>query len=347
VRKEPDVSIIVVSWNTREILRDCLRSIYEQAGDVSFEIIVVDNGSTDGSAEMVAARFTAVQLIANPENRGFAAANNQGMALARGRYVLLLNSDTIVLNGAIAKSVAFADAHVGAAVVGCRVWNAERVVQNSCFLFPSALNLMLFATYGYKLFPKSRFWGREMMTYWDHREVRPVDVVSGCYMLVRRAVIEQVGMMDEAFFIYAEETDWCYRFRQAGWQVLFFPAASIIHLGGASSCQVEAQMKLQAAGGILYFLKKHQSRWEYTCGCFFMALFFLIRLPLWWGRGGLLPHARAFVARRANVRGRGARRLRRLSRPLCRPARERTPRGAGAPAAGPGGPINAGLSSCA
>ena len=135
-----DVTIIIVNWNTRVILRDCLRSVYQNAGSVDFEVIVVDNASSDGSVEMVRAEFDKVQLIANSDNRGFAAANNQGMAVATGRYVLLLNSDTIVLDGAIAKSVAFADAHPDAAVVGCRVLNPDRSLQPTCFMYPSVLN---------------------------------------------------------------------------------------------------------------------------------------------------------------------------------------------------------------
>ncbi len=293
--RPPDVTIIIVSWNTREILRDCLRSVYENAGALDFETIVVDNASADGSAEMVARDFPQVQLVANGDNRGFAAANNQGMALARGRYVLLLNSDTVVLDRALEKTLAFADAHPEAAVVGCRVLNPDRTWQRTCSMFPSALNMLLSATYVYKLFPKSRFWGREFMTYWDRSDVRAVEVVSGTFMLVRREAIEKVGRMDEAFFMYAEETDWCYRFHRAGYQMLFTPAASIIHLGGASSRQIASKMRLQLSAGILYFLKKHKSRREYILGCLLTTLFFVVRAPVWWVKGCLSreerPHA--------------------------------------------------------
>jgi hypothetical protein len=314
---DPDVTIIIVSWNTREILRHCLRSVYENAGAVDFQVIVVDNASADGSAEMVAKDFPQVQLIANPDNRGFAAANNQGMALARGRYILLLNSDTIVLDKAIEKTAAFAAEHPKAAVVGCRVLNADHTIQNSCFMFPSALNLLLSFTYGYKLFPKSRFWGREQMTHWDRSDARAVDVISGCFMLVRREAIEQVGRMDEAFFMYAEETDWCYRFRQAGWTVMFVPSASIIHLGGASSQQVVSKMRLQVSGSILYFLKKHKSRWEYVLGCLFTAFFFLVRIPFWLVKGCLFKSARSHSWRVARTYAAGAAGACRGYRGLC------------------------------
>jgi GT2 family glycosyltransferase len=289
----PDVTIIIVNWNTRELLRHCLASVYEQTTRISFSVIVVDNASADGSVEMVTRDFTQVRLIANTENRGFAAANNQGMAVAEGRYILLLNSDTIVLDRAIEKTMVFADAHAKTAVVGCRVLNADGTLQNSCFMFPSGLNMLLSATYLYKLFPGHRLFGREHMTYWDRQDARNVEVVSGCFLFVRREAIEQVGLMDEAFFMYAEETDWCYRFRKAGWAVTFAPSAGIIHLGGASSRQAASAMRLQLSGSLLYFLKKHRSRPEYVLGCLLTVLFFLIRIPVWLVRGCFSPRERS------------------------------------------------------
>ncbi|MEN6426528.1 MAG: glycosyltransferase family 2 protein [Phycisphaerales bacterium] len=276
-----DVTIVIVSWNTREILRDCLRSVYENAGPADFDIIVVDNASTDGSVEMVRAEFAQVQLIANSDNRGFASANNQGIAVATGRYVLLLNSDTIVLDGAIAKTVAFADTHPDAAVVGCRVLNPDRTLQASCFLFPSILNMLLSATYLYRLFPRSRFFGRERMTWWDKRDARAVDVISGCFMLVRREAIEQVGPMDEGYFMYAEETDWCYRFQRAGWSNMYTPDGQIIHLGGQSTARVSAPMTVQLRLSILRFIRKHRGPLVYWVCCLLVSIFFLVRVPVW------------------------------------------------------------------
>jgi GT2 family glycosyltransferase len=329
---DPDVTLVIVSWNTREMLRHCLQSVYESAGVVDLQIIVVDNASADGSARMVAEEFPRVQLIANTENRGFAAANNQGVALARGRYVLLLNSDTIVLDGVIEKTVAFARTHPEAAVVGCRVLNADRTPQSSCFLFPSALNLLIGALYLNKLFPRSRFWGRERLTWWDGLEARAVDVVTGCFMLVRRDAIAQVGGMDEAFFMYAEEADWCYRFQQAGWAVLFFPGANIIHLGGASSRQAPSKMRLQLAGSILYFLRKHRSRSQYVLGCLLTALFFLVRLPFWSAKGCLSRSDRSHSWRVVKTYATGGIAALRGYRGLCVPEGTRS-RGASPPGA--------------
>lgn len=154
-----NVSVVIVNWNTKELLFDCLISIYEQTHDIEYEIIVVDNGSNDGSAAIVKAEFPRVILIENSENRGFAAANNQGMAIAKGRYVLLLNSDTVILDNAIGRTISFADAYPEAAVVGCRVLNPDKTLQPTCFMFPSLLNMILSSSYLYKLFPKSTFFG--------------------------------------------------------------------------------------------------------------------------------------------------------------------------------------------
>ncbi len=276
-----EVSVVVVNWNTQDILRDCLRSIYEQCGEIELEVIVIDNASTDSSVEMVKKDFPQVTLIENPQNRGFAAANNQGIAVSKGRYVLLLNSDTVVLDNAIAKTVAFADNHPEAAVVGCRVLNPDRTLQPTCFMFPSILNMLLSSTYLYKLFPKNKFFGRERMTWWDRNDIREVDVVTGCFMLVRQNAIKEVGSMDEQFFMYGEETDWCYRFKQAGWKILFAPCAEIIHLGGQSAQKMATFMVVQIRKSILRFMKKHHGPIIYRIACVLTVIFLAVRLPIW------------------------------------------------------------------
>lgn len=276
-----DVSVIIVSWNTRDILRDCLESVYTQTRDRSFEVIVIDNASADGSPEMIKRDFPQVRLIENADNRGFAAGNNQGVEVATGRYVLLLNSDTIVLDGAIDKTVAFADRHLRAAVVGCRVLNRDMTWQPSCFMFPSALNLAISALCLNKLLSHSRLFGRERMTWWDGKDTRVVDVVTGCFMLVRREALQQVGVLDESYFMYGEETDWCYRFRNAEWTVLFFSTAQIVHLGGASSAKLKGPMRLQLGASTLLFIRKHGTVLSYMLSCVFVSLFFLLRLPVW------------------------------------------------------------------
>lgn len=296
-----DVSIIIVNWNTRDILRDCLKSVYEQVGQVVIEVIVIDNASSDGSPEMVRAEFPQVILMANSQNQGFARANNQAIVVAKGRYILLLNSDTVVLADAIAKVVEFADANPDTAVIGCRVLNPDGTLQPTCFRFPSLLNLLLSSTYLYKLFPRNRFFGRERMLRWDRNDVREVDVVTGCFMLVRRGAIQQVGALDETFFMYGEETDWCYRFKRAGCKIMFTPDAQIIHFGGQSSKQAAPQMTLQLRGSILHFLRKHRSRLEYWLACLLVFLFFAVRVPAWLCKSLVSRENRSYCWQRAKI----------------------------------------------
>lgn len=282
-----DVSIIVVAWNVKKLLQDCLESVVAQTKDVEYEIIYVDNSSKDGSVEMVRQRFPDVRIIENSQNNGFIKANNQGIEIARGRYVLLLNSDTLVLNNAIAKTVTFADAHPDAAVVGCRVLNPDRTLQRTCFMYPSLLNMFLGATYLYKLFPGSRFFGRERMTWWAFDDVREVETVCGCYSLVRREAIDQVGLMDETYFVYGDDPDWCYRFRKAGWRVLFTPNAQIIHYGGQNTRQMARTFRWQLEGSTLIFMKLHRQRWMFPIARLITASFFLVRVPYWSAVGAM------------------------------------------------------------
>jgi len=271
-----DVSIIIVNWNTRDILRGCLRSVYTQTQDIKFEVIVVDNASSDNSAEMVTQEFPQVTLIANAENRGFAKANNQGMRIASGRYVLLVNPDTIVLEGAIQKTVSFADKYSDIGVLGCQVWLNEKDIQQTCFSFPSIFGLIMQEAGLRGLFPQSRFFSRVKYGWWDRTTQMDVDVVSGMYMLVRREAIEQVGLMDEDYFVYAEETDWCYRFWKAGWRCVFTPEARIIHLDGGSksTAQISVRMFVQHQKSLLIFYKKQRGRatWVIAKMCYIFSM---------------------------------------------------------------------------
>lgn len=253
-----EVSIVIVNWNVKDLLRDCLRSIVEQTRS-PHEVIVVDNASRDGSAEMVHEEFPGAILIANADNKGFAAANNQGIAISRGRYILLLNPDTLIVDGAIDKTIAFADAHPGVGCVGCQVWMDEQTIQKTCFRFPSALNAILASSRLAALFPRSRFFAREWMPWWDRESEREVDVVSGMYMLVPRTVVDEIGVLDEAYFVYAEEADWCFRMAKAGHRRIFTPCARIIHRegGGGSTRLMSVKMYVQLQESLLIYHRKN------------------------------------------------------------------------------------------
>jgi GT2 family glycosyltransferase len=276
-----DVSIIVVAWNVRQLLYNCLKSVYDQTEGIDFEVIYVDNASEDGSVEMVTKEFPKTHIITNEENRGFIKANNQGLEIAKGRYLLLLNSDTVVLDNAIAKTIRFAGVHPEAAVVGCKVLNPDGALQRHCFMFPSVLNMFLSVTYLYKIFPESKFFGRERMTWWNFNDVREVETVSGCFSLVRREAIKQVGLMDDAYFVYGDDIDWCFRFKKNGWKIMFTPDAEVIHYNGQSTKLKPSKFMLQLYGSRLIFMRKYRSKLTFTLACILTALFFFLRVPYW------------------------------------------------------------------
>jgi GT2 family glycosyltransferase len=278
--KSLDVTIIIVAWNVRHCVEQCLDSVFKKTNGINFEVIYVDNGSTDGTVEWVKSKYPETIIIQNHENLGFIKANNQAIRIARGRYVLLLNSDTVVLDNAIAKAIRFADANPRAAVVGCKVLNPDKSLQRTCFMHPSPLNLFLATTYLYKLFPKSRSFGRERMTWWNFEQSRQVDVVVGCFSLVRKMAIDEVGLMDEQFFVYGDDMDWCYRFQQSGWYVMYTPDPQIIHYGGQTTRAFSNPFTLQLYGVQLqYFSKWHPK--QLFIARLLISLFFFFRIPVW------------------------------------------------------------------
>lgn len=276
-----DVSIVIVSWNTREILRDCLRSIDEQAKDISYEVIVIDNASSDGSAQMVKQKFPQVTLIENADNRGFAAANNQGLQIAHGKYILLLNPDTVILEQAIDKTFKFAEENPDAAVIGIRNDDKDGQMTPNCFMFASVQNLIISLIGLHKLFPKNRFFGRERLTWWNYQSVKEVDVVAGCFMLVRHEAINQIGGLDERYFMYGEEMDWCWRFKKAGLKILYYPDARIIHYGGLSASQNPQEMRRELQRSFLLFIERRQGKPARIIARILFILSGVIRLFFW------------------------------------------------------------------
>lgn len=250
-----DVSVVIVSWNTRDILRGCLSSIFEQTHGISFDVFVVDNNSHDGSAEMVRTEFPTVRLIENSENRGFAAGCNQAISTATARYILLLNPDTIIIDDAISHCFKYADSHPDVGVVGCQVLEDE----NRIFTFPTPLKAFLQHSGFSRAIQRLRLFRRPELSWWDRDSERDVDVIAGMFMLVCRDAIAQVGLLDEAYFLYYEETDWCYRLAQAGWRRVFIPSARIVHLGGGakSTAQISVKMFVQMQKSAMIYFRKN------------------------------------------------------------------------------------------
>lgn len=251
----PVLSIVIVNWNTRDLLEGCLRSIGNETL-VSHEIWVVDNGSSDGSADMVRDEFPGVRLIANAGNRGFAAANNQAFPLCQGEYVLLLNSDTIVLDGALDRMVAFMhpNPHVGA--LGCKLLNADGTLQPSAHHFYGTWRSLI-ENRLVQMVWRRRHAHTPFLTFWDHGSVREVDWVCGAVLMVRREVLHRAGGLDEDFFMYGEEIDWQWRMKRANRRVFFMPNAQIVHFGGASSSQAVSHMRRLEYQSRERFVAKH------------------------------------------------------------------------------------------
>jgi len=267
-----DVSVVIVSYNTRELLRDCLRSVSDQSKEVAVEAIVVDNASQDESQSMVKTEFPFVTLLENTENLGFAKANNLGIRASKGRYVALVNSDVVVLEGCLQRLVRFMDAHPAVGMVGPRILNADRSLQPSCRTFPSLWNNFSQAIGLSRLFPRSSFFGDWSMKYWAHDTVREVDALSGCFWMLRQKALDEVGLLDERFFMYGEDLDWCRRFHDAGWGVHFYPEAEAVHFGGASSASAPVKFFLEMQKADLQYWKKHHGRFRQIC---YAAIIFL------------------------------------------------------------------------
>lgn len=257
----PDVSIIVTNYNTRDLLRACFASMEGRLGRPWLEVILVDNASADGSAEMTREEFPDVRVFVQERNEGFAHANNRGIRASRGRHVLILNSDTEIVDDALERMRDHMDVHPDIGALGARLLNTDGTVQLSCRSFPS-YRTVLFHRYSLmtRLFPRNRYSAEYLMTDTNHDETMDVDWVSGACMMVRRETMDAVGLLDEGFFMYAEDVDWCYRMKQAGWRVCYLPQAEVRHHIGRSTRNVPYRMTYERHRSMWRFYRKHYSR---------------------------------------------------------------------------------------
>ncbi len=253
-----DLSIIIVNWNTKEFLLSCVRSVFENEQRISWEVIVVDNGSQDGSGSEVKKAFPLVHLIQNEKNVGFAGAVNQGLQKASGRYVLLLNPDTQVKNGAIERLMSFMDAHPKAGISGAQLLNSNGSKQNSIANYPSLSTELLNKRLLRWLFPK-KFPGKEK----DYPEPIEVDSVIGACMMVRRDALDQVGLLDEDYFLFLEETDWCYRMKKAGWKIYHVPQTEVFHFQGKSAETDKKRARVEYFRSRYHFFKKNRGHFHW------------------------------------------------------------------------------------
>jgi N-acetylglucosaminyl-diphospho-decaprenol L-rhamnosyltransferase len=261
--KQPDVSVVVVSYNTAHLLDQMFGALKATKGAFRCQVIVVDNASRDDSVEILRTRYSCAELIENKVNVGFARANNQAIRQARGRYILLLNTDAFVSSDTLHKTIEFMDAHPRCGVLGVKLVGRDGSLQPSCRYFPTPWNVFLASTGLKRFFPGARL--VDDMS-WDHGSVRECDWVPGCYYLVRREVIERVGLFDPRYFLYYEEVDHCRAVRRGGWSVVYYPFTEVVHIGGESAASMgplNARSRqisaLQVESELLYFRKQHGS----------------------------------------------------------------------------------------
>lgn len=255
----PDISVIIVNWNTKKYLVECIDSLKASAKTASLEIIVVDNASTDGSQEALSERHPDALLIQNLENLGFAKANNVGIARARGRYVCLVNTDIVALDSCVDTLLAYADSHPEAGTVGPKTVDEALRLRQNCRYFPTLRNAAADYLSLNKLFPKIPAFRGRTLGEETYEATHEAEVLSGCFLLVRREALEEVGLLDERFFFYGEDTDWSKRFRDAGWKNVFLSEARAIHYGGGTTAAYPIKYYLTMEKADMTYWRKHRS----------------------------------------------------------------------------------------
>ncbi len=275
------LAIVIISWNTEDLLRDCLQSVYDYPPECEYEVWVVDNDSSDGSIAVVKEGFPQVSLVENEQNVGFAQANNQAVQLTNCELVLLLNPDTIVKPHALTVLVTFMDEHSEAGSAGSMLLNPDGSLQPSCHPSPKLSRelwrlLHLDAVYPY---------GHYHMHKWDMGKMREVDVVQGASMILRQSILDNIGLLDGDYFMYSEEVDLCYRIQQAGWKLYWVPQSKVIHYGGQSTKLMADRMFIQLYKGKLMYFRKHYGRFAgniYKLILLLASLSRVIFVPLAW-----------------------------------------------------------------
>jgi len=274
------LSIIIVTWNSEKYIRNCLDSILLSAGDLQYEIILVDNASTDQTTNIVEGLYPQVELIQNRRNAGYAKANNQGMEESQGEYLLLLNPDTEVLENALISMLQFSEENTQVGALGPRLLNPDKTIQPSCREFPTYTTLIWEFSGLSRIFPKSKIFSRWRMGYFKFNQKREVDQPMGSCLLLRRAILQDVGIFDENFPMFFNDVDLCYRIKQAGWQIYYYPDAQVLHHKGASTGQVKRRMIWLSHVAFFRFFKKHRTGLSNRLALYFFCIpLFLFILP--------------------------------------------------------------------
>lgn len=253
----PTVSIVIVTWNGKKYALECLDSLRQLRSPLGIEVVVVDNASTDGTPQTIRKLYPEVKLIENKANLGFAKANNIGIAATSGDYVCLVNSDVVVPLGCLEKMVDFMKAHPDIGLLGPRMLSPTGEVGQSVNRLPTVWNYLCFALGLHSLVPHSKLFGGYIMAGYGYNKTEDVEVLTGWFWMVPRCALEQVGGLDERFFMYGEDLDWSYRFLKAGWRVVFFAEAEALHYGAASSGQAPNRFYVEMVRANLQYFQKH------------------------------------------------------------------------------------------
>jgi len=254
-----DISVVIVGWNAKHYLELCLESLAKVPPRRSMEVLVVDNASTDGSVEMIEAKFPWVKLIKSSENLGFSKGNNVAIRQAQGRYIALVNPDVIVFPGCLDGLADFLDQNPKVGNVGPRVFNPDMTMQSTCRRFPTLWNNFCSTTRLESLFKGNRFFAGEHMFYFPHDRTLAVDVIVGCFSMIRREAFETVGLLDEGLFMYGDDVDWCRRARDAGWEVMFYPGGQAIHDRGKTTAPYPVRFAVAQQKSVLHYWTKYHS----------------------------------------------------------------------------------------
>jgi GT2 family glycosyltransferase len=273
----PAIAIISVTWNAKKYVHKCLRSLAEDV-DLAAEVIIVDNASTDGTPDLVAEEFPGFRLFRNTENLGFAKANNAGIRASRGDYVCLINSDVVVPRGCLRRLLEYMQANPDIGLLGPQMVGPDGAVRRSSMRLPSFRNSIGRALAADRIPLLSRAFNGQMMADFNHDQTADVEVLNGWFWMVRREALEQVGLLDERFFIYGEDLDWCKRFRQSGWRVVFFADAKALHYGGASSSAAPVRFYIEMQRANLQYWRKHHGLLERSLNCTVVCVQHALRL---------------------------------------------------------------------
>jgi len=281
---EPDIdlSVIIVNYNVKDLLRKCLQSVFDFQKDLSFEVMVIDNDSEDRSTSMVRGTFPHARLFENKRNLGFSAACNQGIRKSRGQYILLLNPDTEFTSGGIGKMIEFMDAHPQVGICGPQMIDPQGKIHFSCRSFPSYLTAISSGqSILNRLFPHNPLSRKYLLKDQNRSQKKEVDWVSGSCLLTKREVVERIGLLDELFFMYVEDVDFCYRTKKAGFLIYYFPEVMIIHHIGKSTEKRKLLMKVEHHRSMYHFYRKHHHPNVLLKGTVFLGIWIRLWFTAW------------------------------------------------------------------